>query len=190
MQATVIARVIGKGLGKNLAFFVLPTKGENMKRKAGFTLIELLVVVLIIGILAAIALPQYEKAVFKSRAAEAITILRSFYNAYRLCMLEQGRDHCAHNGSIFDNLSIQFSAPTQTNCTEDSFCIYTKYWEFGGDEDGCLYIYPREGNITNNNLNLSVCGADATFEFSCNDDQGNFSGKTYEGYCNMLNLPH
>ena len=54
---------------------------KNNNSKRAFTLIELLVVVLIIGILSAIALPQYRKAVDKSRMAEAMGMVQSLHKA-------------------------------------------------------------------------------------------------------------
>ena len=84
--------------------------------KKGFTLIELLVVVLIIGILASIALPQYQKAVNKARLAEAKVTLSALMRASEAALLADPN----YNGDM-STLDIE---------VQDS-----KYWHY--ENEGC-----------------------------------------------------
>ena len=70
-----------------------------LKTAKGFTLLELLVVVLIIGILAGIALPQYEMSVEKAKAAEALMNMRTIIGAVERNILLNGKD----DADVYEN---------------------------------------------------------------------------------------
>ena len=77
------------------------------KQKMGFTLIELLVVVLIIGILASVALPQYQKAVLKARVTEIKAFLNAAEKGLEIYLMENSSPS---EGGIIGELDLDLSA--------------------------------------------------------------------------------
>ncbi|MBR2082630.1 MAG: prepilin-type N-terminal cleavage/methylation domain-containing protein [Elusimicrobiaceae bacterium] len=97
-----------------------------VQHKQAFTLIELLVVVLIIGILAAVALPQYQKVVKKARLTEWITVVNSLSKAIDVWLLSNDYPTTATyftgngNGSV-DYASLDIDIPWNTSNQTNSF---------------------------------------------------------------------
>ncbi|MBR2082990.1 MAG: type II secretion system protein [Elusimicrobiaceae bacterium] len=125
-----------------------------MNRKHGFTLIELLTVVLILGILTAIALPQYRKSIQRAEAADALINLKTMFDAAK-------RFYSYHSEwpSTFKGLDVEFlditdngevgefkytlnaSTRTASACrllgsdTSKSFCLTAYYKDSNGNRD-------------------------------------------------------
>ena len=150
-------------------------KNQNTSR-LGFTLIELLVVVLIIGILAAVALPQYQKAVTKSRFAEAVTNMNAMWKACVLLAMQESVANCGYatEGRNILDFDIEISG-TQGQGLGEYPSIDTRYFKYMWPSPGGLPVAYYNPQQQADYHDLSTClFVNEQGDISCayNDDEG------------------
>ena len=118
----------------------------------GFTLIEMLVVVLIIGILAGIALPQYRVAVMKAKVATMLPLMRAWKDAYAMWKLQYGEYYEGGNGED----GYPTAADLGVNWPSDWECDYELETACHNDEWDCETNTGDNGDVDCRNDALSV----------------------------------
>jgi prepilin-type N-terminal cleavage/methylation domain-containing protein len=152
------------------------------RSRLGFTLIELLVVIIIVGVLAAFAVPQYTKSLENNRADDGSAMVNMVGTANRMYALDHSGTYCA--GQLANGCNSCSCGGGSAPCGAGTGCdlIACKYLA-AGDYDNKPYIYFAGGGTCGDAGIGSMTGiACARRRKSSDSGTGGTGNATYQGW--------
>ncbi len=136
---------------------------QIQRAQRGFTLIELMIVVAIIGILAAIAIPQYQDYVSRARWSDNVTAIGQLKAAVGECLqMQQGNNNAAGGANCSDftaNGSLQTNGYLPANWAGPATPKYASLVPAGALSAGNSVVITITGNAQANSCVVTLIGA-------------------------------
>ena len=129
---------------------------RRLHNRRGFTLIELMIVVVIIGILAALAIPKFIKVTGKAKVSEAKTILKEIFTLEKAYFNEHDAYVAFVNGAACDAIGFDLPEGTSrflykvecTDSTADFTATATEAVDVDGNGTTTGYLTMDQGGTT------------------------------------------